>query len=287
MTDTEIKIGVAWFSGRVARDFFDPLFEEVGGVDVLQWTLDSLAFKALPKEDLQVLERYAVRGALSGHGVHYSVLSVSGEALRKEWIDCLRNDPFLKKYNGVSVHFGFSVGWDLKQAAPMPVACFPETIEIGRRNLGALADLLPCPLGLENLALAFSRQDVEEQGHFLERLLEPFDGYVLLDLHNIYCQAINFDVDFMDLVRSYPLARVREIHISGGSWSAGKEKRIRRDTHDDKVPDALYTFLPEVIKLCPQLKFVFLEQLPSALRSQEQQDQYKSDFLALRNLIHV
>lgn len=54
-------------------------------------------------------------------------------------------------------------------------------------------------IGLENLALAFTASDVRDQGQFLDDLLAPFDGFLVLDLHNLYCQLVNFDQDLQPL----------------------------------------------------------------------------------------
>ena len=234
-----------------------------------------------------MLEGFAGNGTLSGHGVHYSVLSAEGGDLRQAWLKRLENDPWRDLYAHISVHFGFSTGWKLAQGAPLPVPYSPESLDAGRRNLEAMTRTMPCPIGLENLALAFSRRDVESQGRFLDDLLSPFDGFLLMDLHNVYCQSVNFDVDFLDLVRTYPLHRVRELHLSGGSWSEfDTGKSIRRDTHDQAVPDALFDALQDVIRLCPHLEFVFLEQVPEALTTVAQRIQVTTDYHTMKEHIH-
>ena len=48
------------------------------------------------------------------------------------------------------------------------------------------------------------------------------------------------------MLTSYPLHRVRELHVAGGSWSGADAKPIRRDTRDGPVPDELFAWLPHV-----------------------------------------
>ena len=284
MQSAKIKTGLAWFSTKASFTTHAPLIENAQ-VDTVQWTVDSLDFKTIPERDFLLMAEFAKKESLSGHGVNYGVLSAGGRDVRKKWIEKFRHDPLRKLYKQVSVHFGYSSGWKLKQNAPMPVPFTKEALEAGIKNLADLAEVTPCPIGLENLALAFSRKDVEDQGRFLEEFLLPFDGYLLLDLHNLYCQSINFEVELMELVKSYPLQRVREMHISGGSWSEGSSgRKIRRDTHDYGVPEELFKILPQVISICPQMQFVFLEQLASALVTEAQQQQYRSDYKRLREI---
>lgn len=275
-------LGVSYFPTPGSRSAYSPLIGE-GLIDALEWTIDSGLGRNLAVEDCAVLDDFASRGTLSGHGVHYSVLSAGGNKLRQKWLTLLKQDPWLSRYVHLSVHFGFSTAWKIAEGAPLPVPYSREALETGWRNLEALADVVPCPIGLENLALAFSKQDVENQGRFLDELLAPFDGFLLMDLHNLYCQSVNFGVDLMRLIKSYPLNRVAEIHISGGSWSG----KIRRDTHDDTVPDILYDILPQVQSLCPHLRCIFLEQVPQALKNEKQQKQIKTDYMKLRECLHV
>src|SRR6185295_16105907 len=92
--------------------------------------------------------------------------------------------------------------------------------------------------------------------------------FIILDLHNIYCQIHNFNIEFDNIIDLFPLHRVREIHISGGSWEDSHiipGKKIRRDTHDDSVPEEVFGLLELSIHRCPNLKYVVLEQLSSGL----------------------
>jgi uncharacterized protein len=131
-------------------------------------------------------------------------------------------------------------------------------------------------------------EEVKKQGDFLHQLITPVNGFIILDLHNLYCQLHNFEQDFEALIRLYPLDRVREIHISGGSWaenSFNTDKKIRRDTHDACVPETVFSLLQQTIPLCSNLKFVVLEQLGTALASEASQQQFQSDFYRLCEIV--
>ena len=84
---------------------------------------------------------------------------------------------------------------------------------MGCDRLKQLADVAQVPVGLENLALALSQKDVLEQGQFLDALLEPVEGFIVLDVHNLYCQMHNFQLTAQEILQTYPLNRVKEIHI--------------------------------------------------------------------------
>src|SRR5262245_56053470 len=114
----------------------------------------------------------------------------------------------MSEYFGLVIVFGFVDG------APLPVPATAAALAIGRDRLARLGAAARAPVGVENLALAFGPSDVDAQGPFLEALLAPVDGYLVLDLHNLWCQAVNFARDPRALLATYPLARARVLHVS-------------------------------------------------------------------------
>lgn len=103
-------------------------------------------------------------------------------------------------------------------------------------------------------------------------------GYLVLDLHNLWCQAVNFEHDPVALMERDPLGRARVVHVSGGSWSAS----FRRDTHDDRVPPDVFELLGPALQLCPNLQAVILEQLGPTLSDPAAAQGYRDDFMLLR-----
>ncbi len=190
-----------------------PLFE-AGAVEVLEWSFDiAWGGRVVPVWARQLLRQFSERNALLGHGVSYSLLSAELDSQR--WLDCLAAECQDSRYRQVSEHFGWCASQSFRDSAPLSMPLLPETLQVGQERLKRLADAAQVPVGLENLAFAFSLQDVRQQGEFMARLLEPVDGFLLLDLHNLYCQVCNFQISVEALLGLYPLHRVRELHISG------------------------------------------------------------------------
>jgi uncharacterized protein len=71
--------------------------------------------------------------------------------------------------------------------------------------------------------------------------------FQLLDLHNIYCNAINNEVDPLAAIDGMPLNAVVEIHIDGGSCNDG----LWMDAHDGRVPEAVWELLEYALPRCP------------------------------------
>ncbi len=150
------------------------------------------------------------------------------------------------------------------------------------------ADVTQCPVGLENLAFAFGLEDVKRQGDFIDQLISSVDGFLLLDVHNIFCQVVNFNVSELDLLKSYPLSKVRELHLSGGSWSqsiSGTRVAVRRDTHDDSVPQEVFNIATVALKLCPNIDFVILERLAYTMMDPDSQREFRDDFETMEEIL--
>jgi uncharacterized protein (UPF0276 family) len=225
---------------------------------------------------------------LIGHGVFFSLLSGKWSKEQHQWLSRLRNLSAEFHFDHITEHFGFMTGQSFHQGAPLCVPYSATTLAIGRDRLCRIQSACNCPVGLENLAFAASLEQVKQQGEFLEKLIEPVNGFLILDLHNLYCQMHNFSMDFSQLIGLYPLERVREIHLSGGSWEKSiqiPERIIRRDTHDHTVPVEVFTLLEQAIDICPNLKYVVLEQLGSALKTQESKAAFYQDFKHMKQII--
>lgn len=254
-----------------------------GEVAALQWSFDAGPGE-LPPAIHDLLDEYSRAGVLSAHGVHGSLFSVEWDARHREWLDAAvarcRRHPVRR----CSEHLGFMRVPGYRQGAPLPIPFDEVALDLGRERLALLRDSLGVPVGLENLALAFDAVQVWRQGPFLTRLLEAVDGFLLLDLHNLFCQAVNFACPAEDLLATYPLHRVREIHVSGGSWSRSRRdprgRSFRRDTHDGQVPERCWELLDAVLPRCPHLEMVILEHVGDGF--------VREDFLAdWRRLVAV
>ncbi len=85
----------------------------------------------------------------------------------------------------------------------------------------------------------------------------------LLDLHNLYCNAINHGFDAFEVVEHFALERVVEIHVAGGHWESG----YWTDAHDRGVPETVWELLDYTLPRCKHVAGVVFELLePHAVR---------------------
>ena len=265
-----------------------PLFQD-DIIETIEWSFDALYHvKDIPPWFDDLIQDFSQSNRLIGHGVYFSMFSARWSDDQKGWLKALSANVQRYKFQHVTEHFGFMSGANFHDGAPLPVPFTKKTCDIGQDRLMRMQEACQCPVGVENLALALHKDDVKKQGEFLNELIEPVNGFIILDLHNLYCQLHNFDMNVDNLLGSYPLHRVKEIHISGGSWESSVEnpsKRIRRDTHDHAVPQVVFDLLSKAVKLCPSLTHVILEQLGRSLTTEASRLQFQQDFKTMRAIV--
>lgn len=265
-----------------------PLLES-DEIDILEWSFDTSYGADEPRWLTDLLNFYSENRRLLGHGVYYSLFDAKWTERQDHWLQQLKIETEKRNYNHITEHFGFMNTENFHQGVPLPVPLHSEILKIGKDRLLRLQDVVEIPIGIENLAFSFSADDVREQGDFLSRLIEDIDGFLILDLHNLYCQALNFNMDIIELVNLYPLEKVKEIHLSGGSWEKSvytKNKRIRRDTHDEAIPWELFSVLPDVMARCHHLQYIIIERLGHTLEGESDKLNFLTDFKKVRRIIN-
>lgn len=261
-----------------------------GEVEALEWGFDSGWYeRPAPGWLSELADHYSTAERLIGHGVTFSVLSAISDH-HDEWLRRFAEECARRRYLHISEHFGMMRTRNFHQGAPLPVPYDPALVRLAVSRLQRMKELSGgTAIGLENLALAFTADDVRGHAAFILELVEPVDGFFLLDLHNLYCQSQNFGIPLQDLVSLFPADRVCELHLSGGSWSEvtvnGSSTTVRRDTHDDRVPDELFEVLPFALARFPKLRAVTFEQLGIGLRTAEARAGFHDDFHRIKEIV--
>lgn len=91
---------------------------------------------------------------------------------------------------------------------------------------------------------------------FLTRVVERAETHLLLDLHNIHANDVNFDgFDCWSFVKNIPLDRVVEVHVAGGQWI----EDWYHDLHNSEVPERVWELLQYVLESSSSVRGVTLE----------------------------
>ena len=146
----------------------------------------------------------------------------------------------------VSEHVAFvrAGGREIGHLTEVPLT--RQAVGVLARNVDRLRRLLPdVPLLLENVARGFLFPDAEMgEGTFHAEVAEATGCDLLLDVGNLYANAVNAGRDPEELLAEYPLDRVAMLHVAGGTWEHG----FYYDTHAHPIPPAVLALVARALE---------------------------------------
>lgn len=159
----------------------------------------------------------------------------------------------------LSEHLAFTrsgSGHETNAAVALPIPYDREMLDLVTERVRAVQARLGCPFLLENNVnyFAFPRQEMTE-AEFLNRLTRQTGCRLLLDLHNVYTNAVNHRFDARAFLAALDLTRVFEIHIAGGSSMMG----FHVDSHAGPTLEGVWELLDFVAPRAPELRGVTFE----------------------------
>lgn len=201
------------------------------------------------------------------HGVELSIGSAHGwndayvallDELRAAW-------PFAWH----SEHLGFQTYVHPRRGrvdtgVPLPLPLTAEAARLVARRAARLQARYGVPFLLENAAFylpsLLADPDLPDEMAFIQRVVRLAGCGVLLDLHNLHCNAVNHGFDALAALERFPLERVAEIHVAGGAWAEG----FRMDSHGERVPEPVWELLDCALARAPRVAGVVYEILETA-----------------------
>jgi hypothetical protein len=197
------------------------------------------------------------------HGVELSIGSAHGwniayldmlDALQRTW-------SFLWH----SEHLGFQTmldddGTSQDVGVPLPLPATEEAMRVVAERCRAIQSRYRVPFLLENPAYYVTLSadpELRDDAGLMCAITQQSECYQLLDLHNVYCNAVNHHLDPKAIIERMPLDRVVEIHVAGGSWHDG----FYMDAHDGRVPDEVWELLDYTLPRSPNVGGVVFELL--------------------------
>lgn len=128
-----------------------------------------------------------------------------------------------------------------------------ENLECARRMVGSLPQM-------ENIATLIDPPASNfDEPEWLSRTVAASGAGLLLDLHNLYANSVNFGIGARDFLSRLPLDQVHMVHISGGKMIGEEGERRLLDDHLHDPPDPIYDLLAELAERCPNPLTVILE----------------------------
>ena len=201
------------------------------------------------------LQTLAAQVPLLLHGVGLGLASASPVDRRR--LDSMAALVGLVEPTAWSEHLAFVRADDVEIGHLAAPPRTEATIEGACRNLRAARAAIGSLPYLENVATLIDPPASRmSEPAWIAGVLDGSGGQLLLDLHNLHANAMNFGWRAEDLFGAVDPARIGCIHIAGG-------RRVRGDRvlddHLHPVPDAVFALLTEVASRAAQPLTVILE----------------------------
>lgn len=183
------------------------------------------------------------------HGVKLSLGSADGiDEVRLERLAALCREL---RAPLVSEHVAFTRGGRHEIGHLTELPRTRAALEVLAANVAKARRVLPdIPLLLENVAFTFPSPDHEmDEPTFYQEVVRRTGCDLLLDVGNLYANAVNSGHDPLATLRAFPLEQVAMLHVAGGVWEDG----FYFDTHAHAVPDAVYRLIDAVLKVSPDV----------------------------------
>ena len=218
------------------RALLDPLIEApAGAFDFLECAPDNWigVGGVLGDQFTALTSRYP----LSCHGLS---LSLGGpDPLDIAFLQQTRQ--FLDRHHAVlySEHLSYcSAGGHLYDLLPLPFT--EDAVHHTAARIRTAQDVLGRRIAVENVSYYAAPYQQLSEIDFITAVLREADCDVLLDVNNVYVNAINHHYDARAFITAMPTARIASLHIAGHFDEADD---LKIDTHGMPVTDAVWRLL--------------------------------------------
>ncbi|NJD08803.1 MAG: DUF692 domain-containing protein [Methylococcaceae bacterium] len=246
------RVGLGW-RGELAA----AILQRIEALDVLEVIAEDWIHGS--RRECAALHSLARQRPLLLHGVSLGLACCEPVCLRR--LDRMARlvDQVMPERWSEHLAFVRASGIEIGHLAAPPrteanVAGTLANLERAARVIGAL----PC---LENIAtLIDPPASTLDEGAWTTVIVKASGAPMLLDLHNLYANALNFGTEPLELMQAMPLDRVSLVHLSGGRWIAPRGRRPRLlDDHLHDVPGEVYGLLETLALWVPQPLTVIIE----------------------------
>ncbi|MBM4298307.1 MAG: DUF692 domain-containing protein [Deltaproteobacteria bacterium] len=213
-----------------------------------------------PKAERRALKTLARQVPVALHGVTLGLASAAPVESRRLRRSAKLIDEVQPEFWSEHLAFVRGGGLEIGHLAAPPRT--DATIDGAARNISAAKRIAGTAPLVENIAtLIDPPASVMGEADWTRQILEAADCDLLLDLHNLYANAVNFGVAPIGFIESLPLERIRVIHLAGGRWigALGTSQRRLLDDHLHDVPEPVYELLRYVGEKTPHRLTVILE----------------------------
>lgn len=248
------KVGLGWRPELAAG-----IFIHRESIDLLEVIADNY-FRATTRE-IRALQSLSEQFPLSVHGVGMGLCSCTPVSHAR----LLAMKKLLKFIHAChwSEHLAFvrAGGHEIGHLAAPPRT--EENVRASVANIQSASEVIGELPRLENIASLIDPPcSTRSEPIWTREVVEASGASMLLDLHNLYANAVNTGSDPIATLREYPLELVRSVHLSGGHWieepGMSNKKRLL-DDHIHNPPPEVFELLEELAVHCPNDLDVVIE----------------------------
>jgi uncharacterized protein (UPF0276 family) len=177
--------------------------------------------------------------------MHGLSLSLGGQApLDVEFLQRARQFMDLHGIRYYTEHLSYT-GDDGQLYDLMPIPFTEEAVRHVAWRIRQASEILERPIAVENVSYYAAPGREMQEIQFLNAVLEEADCGLLLDVNNVYVNAVNHDYPPEEFLAAIPGERVVYLHVAGHYVEA---EDLRVDTHGAPVADPVWALLDETYR---------------------------------------
>jgi uncharacterized protein (UPF0276 family) len=212
-------------------------------IDIVEVIADDY-FRA-PRRERRALRTLAAQTPVTLHGVTLGM--ASSVAVEKKRLDQMARLCEEVRPVSWSEHLAFVRGGGIEighLAAPPRSSATVDGAIANLRRARAIVGVAP---QVENVATLIEPPGSDrDEATWVSEIIRHSESDLLLDLHNLHANSLNFKFDPVDYIGRIPPCRIGAVHLAGGKWIGRPEAPRLLDDHLHDVPDPVYQLLEEV-----------------------------------------
>lgn len=122
----------------------------------------------------------------------------------------------------------------------MPIPFTDEAVDHVAQRIRQVQEMLEQRIAIENVSYYAAPHQVLSEIDFINAVLEQADCDLLLDVNNVYVNAINHGYDAREFIAALPGERIAYLHIAGHYQES---ESLIVDTHGADVVDPVWSLL--------------------------------------------
>lgn len=254
------RVGIGW-RGELAAG----IFAHIDRIDLLEIIADD-HFRSTPRE-LRALRTLSAQTPITLHGVAMGLAGSEPTEMRR--MDNMARLVETLRPRSWSEHLAFVRGGGIEIGHLAAPPRTPQNVNAAIANIERATKIVGSTPLLENIAtLIDPPASTLDEAAWVSNIIAGSGAGLLIDLHNLYANALNFGVDPKELLLRFPLDRVAGVHLSGGKWvpeptlndALEIPPRMRLlDDHVHDVPVAVFELLTLLAQHASQQLDVIIE----------------------------